>query len=274
MPSCVYPWLENPARKNYLLNFFPKRTTGEQWNDFIVNVPNNISGRRRLTTLHRYQILDSVSERTFDDIVKLASHFFEVPIAAILHVENDQHLLKTAVGVRGAESFLLNTNKFCVETMAEPDVLVVEDTICDERFAHNPLVTSGPQVRFYAGAPLAMPDGLGLGALCVMDTKPRRVGRREKEMLQSLARMVMTTMDLHRVSEALASEVLKVKNLSGLLPICSGCKNIRNDGGYWQRVESYVSENSSAEFTHGLCPGCAKKYFPGFSAADMAEALQ
>ena len=137
----------------------------------------------------------------------------------------------------------------------------------------NPLVTSGPQVRFYAGAPLAKPDGLGLGSLCVMDTRPRRVDRREKEMLQSLARMVMTTMELNRVSDALASEVVKVKNLAGLLPICSGCKNIRNDGGYWQRVESFVQENSSAEFTHGMCPKCAEKYFPDLPPDELAEAL-
>jgi hypothetical protein len=239
-----------------------------------VNNPATKSVRRRLTTLHRYQILDSVSERTYEDIVKLAAHIFEAPIAALLHVENDQHLLKTAVGVRGAESFLLNTHTFCDETMAEPDVMVVEDTICDERFALNPLVTSGPQIRFYAGAPLAMPDGLGHGSLCVMDVKPRRVGRREKEMLQSLARMVMTTMDLHRVTDALANEVTKVKNLSGLLPICSGCKNIRNDGGYWQRVECYVQENSSAEFTHGMCPDCAEKYFPGLTAEELASTVK
>lgn len=251
-----------------------KSTTGETAELIIVNIPTNKNGRQRLTTLHRYQILDSVSERTYEDIVKLAAHIIDAPIAAILQVENEHHLLKTAVGVRGAESFLLNTHKFCDETMSEPDVMVVEDTICDERFALNPLVTSGPQIRFYAGAPLAMPDGLGLGSLCVMDTKPRRVGRREKEMLQSLARMVMTTMDLHRVSDALAAEVMKVKNLSGLLPICSGCKNIRNDGGYWQRVECYVQENSLAEFTHGMCPHCAKKYFPSLSAEEIAAAVK
>ena len=76
----------------------------------------------------------------------------------------------------------------------------------------------------------------------------------------------MTTMDLHRVTDELASEVLKVRNLSGLLPICAGCKNIRNDSGYWQRVESYVQEHSQAEFTHGMCPECAKKYFPNLAS--------
>ncbi len=56
----------------------------------------------------------------------------------------------------------------------------------------------------------------------------------------------------------------KVTMLSGLLPICSGCKKIRNDQGYWQQVEGYIMEHSSARFTHGLCPECLKKHYPDF----------
>jgi GAF domain-containing protein len=239
-----------------------------------VNATLNQNNLRRLTALRRYEILDSVSERTYDDIVRLAAHIMDAPIAAILHLDNGTQRLKSAIGVRGGELFSLHSQSFCQETMHEQDVVVVEDVAVDERFWQNPLVTSGPQIRFYAGAPLARPDGNGLGSLCVMDTKPRRVLRRDKEMLQSLARMVMTTMELHRVSDALAAEVKKVKNLAGLLPICAGCKNIRNDGGYWQRVECYVQENSAAEFTHGMCPGCAQKYFPGVPADELAEAMK
>jgi PAS domain S-box-containing protein len=56
----------------------------------------------------------------------------------------------------------------------------------------------------------------------------------------------------------------KVKTLSGLLPICSGCKKIRTDGGYWQHVETYISSHTNAQFSHGLCPECMKKYFAGY----------
>jgi PAS domain S-box-containing protein len=51
----------------------------------------------------------------------------------------------------------------------------------------------------------------------------------------------------------------KVKTLSGLLPICASCKNVRDDQGYWRRIEGYISERSGAEFSHGLCPMCAKE---------------
>lgn len=60
------------------------------------------------------------------------------------------------------------------------------------------------------------------------------------------------------LQEALA----EVKTLSGLLPICASCKKIRDDKGYWQTVERYISEHSEAEFTHGICPDCVKKLYP------------
>lgn len=55
---------------------------------------------------------------------------------------------------------------------------------------------------------------------------------------------------------------LEVKTLRGFLPICAACKNIRDDKGYWNRIESYIKEHSEVEFTHGLCPDCAKRLYP------------
>jgi hypothetical protein len=60
----------------------------------------------------------------------------------------------------------------------------------------------------------------------------------------------------------LRTALAEVKTLSGLLPICSHCKMIRDDRGYWNRIESYIRERSDAEFTHGICPDCAERYFP------------
>lgn len=54
----------------------------------------------------------------------------------------------------------------------------------------------------------------------------------------------------------------EVKTLSGFLPICASCKNIRDDSGYWKQIESYISQNSEAQFSHSICPDCAKKLYP------------
>lgn len=79
--------------------------------------------------------------------------------------------------------------------------------------------------------------------------------RAEKDFIQSRSKLNSTVLDLQ---EAL----FEVKKLQGILPICSYCKKIRNDHGAWQGIEEYVRERSDAQFSHGICPGCAKKYFP------------
>jgi hypothetical protein len=70
--------------------------------------------------------------------------------------------------------------------------------------------------------------------------------------------------------EALQSDMASVKILKGLLPICAACKNIRDDKGYWNQLEVYISDHSEAEFTHGLCPDCIRKLYP----VDMLKRMQ
>lgn len=66
-----------------------------------------------------------------------------------------------------------------------------------------------------------------------------------------------------QLQEALA----KVKTLSGFLPICANCKKIRDDKGYWNQIEAYIRDHSEAEFSHGICPDCAKKLYPEFDSS-------
>jgi hypothetical protein len=63
----------------------------------------------------------------------------------------------------------------------------------------------------------------------------------------------------------LQGALAKVKLLSGFLPICAACKKIRDDKGYWKQIESYIRDHSEAEFSHGICPDCAKKLYPEFT---------
>jgi two-component system sensor histidine kinase/response regulator len=76
-----------------------------------------------------------------------------------------------------------------------------------------------------------------------------------------------TEVERDRLIQDLQRSLANVKSLSGLLPICAGCKKIRDDQGYWNQVESYVQKHSEATFTHGLCPDCIKKYYPDLDDA-------
>jgi len=93
--------------------------------------------------------------------------------------------------------------------------------------------------------------GLGLLALIAWSWTLRRAVKAKTAALEAT---------IHELEGAL----LEVKQLSGLIPMCAGCKKIRDDGGYWEAVEEYLGRHTEAQFTHGLCPDCAEVFFPGF----------
>ena len=82
--------------------------------------------------------------------------------------------------------------------------------------------------------------------------------------VNAFVRIIRSEKERNRVIIDLQEALAKIKTLSGLLPICSYCKNIRDDVGYWNKIETYIKEHTLAEFSHGICPECAKKYFPDF----------
>lgn len=84
----------------------------------------------------------------------------------------------------------------------------------------------------------------------------------ERALLDDIDERIKTEHELEKTVEELKQASSEVKTLSGLLPICSSCKKIRDDRGYWTQIESYVKRHSNAEFSHGICPDCAKKYYP------------
>ena len=90
----------------------------------------------------------------------------------------------------------------------------------------------------------------------------------------SLRRQVCRkTSQLEVTNEKLTKALAEVKQLSGFLPICASCKKIRDDKGYWNQIESYISQHSEAKFSHGICPECAKKLYPEFyrNSSENAE---
>ncbi len=100
----------------------------------------------------------------------------------------------------------------------------------------------------------------GAGAYLV---KPPDDDELERAITIAIARH-KDLMELRRLNAALQEALQQVHTLSGLLPICASCKRIRNDRGYWQQVEEYIREHSNARFTHGICPECALKLYPGY----------
>jgi len=166
-----------------------------------MNPPILKNEKKRLRVLWQYDILDSVPEEVFDDLTELAARICEAPIAMITLVDEDRQWFKAKLGVTVNETS--RDISFCAHAIAQPELFIVPDATLDERFAQNPLVTSDPKIRFYAGAPLITPDGHALGTLCVIDKIPRDLRPEQKQALRVLARHVMTQLELRRRSREL-----------------------------------------------------------------------
>ena len=93
----------------------------------------------------------------------------------------------------------------------------------------------------------------------------RPISNRELQArVNAMVRILMAERERDRVIEELQNALLEIRRLTGLLPICSYCKNIRDDEGYWVKLENYLSNHSEAQFTHCICQSCAEKYFPEY----------
>jgi len=150
----------------------------------------------RVEALHKYAILDTEPEQTFDDLVLLASFICKTPIALISLVDEDRQWFKSKVGLSISET--PREIAFCAMAMQQPDVFVVPDTLNDERFRNNPLVVSEPNVRFYAGAPLIDEEGHALGTICVIDRIPRELAPDQQVALKALSRLVLAQLEFRR----------------------------------------------------------------------------
>jgi GAF domain-containing protein len=221
-------------------------------------IPENEA--QRLAALREYRILDTAAEKSYDDISALAAYLCRVPIAMISLVDESRQWFKSKLGLNEQET--PRDVAFCAHAILQSEPLIVRDALKDARFADSALVTRAPYIRFYAGFPLASPEGFNLGTLCAIDRKPQQLSAEQKTAMQALSRQVMALLELRRVSARMADVLEKIKTLHELLPICAWCKRIRDDHGYWKQVEAYVHEQTGADFTHGICPDCLKKQRP------------
>ena len=221
-------------------------------------IPDNEA--QRLAALREYHILDTAAEQAYDDITALAAYLCNVPIAMISLVDESRQWFKSKLGLNEQET--PRDVAFCAHAILQTEPLIVRDALRDVRFADSALVTREPHIRFYAGFPLASPEGFALGTLCAIDRRPRQLSARKKKAMNALARQVMALMELRRVSAHMAEALEKIQMLGGLLPICAWCKKIRDDQGYWSQVEAYLRAHTGADFTHGICPECLEKQRP------------
>lgn len=140
-------------------------------------------------------------ESAFDDVASLAAHLCEAPMAVVSLLGDDRRWFTAWHGVEDIDTFA-----FCAVVLDSREILEIPDVTLDSRFADHPMVTGGPLLRFFAGAPLIARDKHVLGALCVLDVEPRKLTALQRRHLQILADQVVSNVELQRQALLFAVE--------------------------------------------------------------------
>ncbi|MES2448876.1 MAG: ATP-binding protein [Bacteroidota bacterium] len=149
----------------------------------------------RLEALRRYRIMDTPSEDSFENIAKLCTEVFNVPISLVSLVDAERVFFKANVGMGNAKE--ANRGKsLCALAVLEPEVTVFEDALKEPCLIANPNIAGDFGLRFYAGAPLTTYDGFLIGTLCIIDKTPREFSRTEQNILKGMATAIMDQIEL------------------------------------------------------------------------------
>ena len=194
----ITDWLTTPFTDSYARTKIRAWVLREACRWMRASIPDNEPAR--LASLRALNILDTEPEERFDRITRVAAALFNVPMATITLIDESRQWFKSCQGTAGRED--PRDASFCAHVVYNREPMVVVDTLSDERFADNPLVLGGPRIRFYAGYPVTLDDGICIGTLCLLDTRPRTFEKPDLERLRDLTLIVMEQFQALKVERA------------------------------------------------------------------------
>ncbi len=167
----------------------------------------------------------------------------------------------------GDKEHLHESGLYCETVIKNRESLRVPNALSDKKWRNNPDIKLN--MISYMGFPIQFPTGKAFGTICVLDNKENPYSDNFIQLIRNFAEIIESSLELIYMNHILGEKnkrfsdyLSEIKTLRGILPICSYCKQIRDDKGYWSQIESYIRKHSDAEFSHGICPECAKKHYP------------
>jgi PAS domain S-box-containing protein len=163
-------------------------------NTFGLNIiPENEN--ERLQALFKYKILGTPAEQAFDNVARLATQVFNVPISLISLIDSEEVYFKANVGM-GKDKTTSRGVSLCSIAILKPEVTVFTNARLEQCLLTNPNVADELGLQFYAGAPLTTPDGFRIGTLCIIDKNPREFSPNDELILVGLAKIAMDEIEL------------------------------------------------------------------------------
>lgn len=176
----------------------------------------------RVATLRSLDILDTEPEERFDRLTRIARRLFRVPIALVSFIDINRQWFKSSQGLEVKE--MSRDISFCGHAILGDDIFMISDASLDDRFYDNPLVTNEPRIRFYAGVPLVISQGIKIGTLCLIDREPRILSEEDKELLRDLGQMA--AQELSSVQLATIDELTQISNRRGFIALAVHALNL------------------------------------------------
>ncbi len=194
-------------------------------------------------------------------VMRLEGPYIEVFISS-LDNDNPYH--------PGDKEHFENSGLYCETVIKSRNKLLIPDALADEEWESNPDVRLG--MISYLGFPIFLPDGKSFGTLCLLDNKRNEYSALTEKLMLKFKKMIESQLELIFMNQVLGSEnnrltdyLNEIQALRGLVPICSHCKSIRNIEGAWHPIEHYLINHPKADFSHGICPECLKKFYPDYN---------
>jgi diguanylate cyclase (GGDEF)-like protein len=169
----------------------------------------------RLHALRTLQILDTSHEERFDRVTRMAKRMFGVEISLVTLVDEDRQWFKSKQGLDASET--PRDISFCGHAINQDGLFIIPDAVEDERFFDNPLVTGALNIRFYAGYSLKLRQGINLGTLCLIDSKPKHLNEEDKQLLNDLGAMI--EQEIRSIQLATLDELTLISNRRGFLTL-------------------------------------------------------
>lgn len=176
-------------------------------------IPDNEA--ERLHALRALEILDTTHEERFDRVTRMAKRMFGVPISLVSLVDENRQWFKSAQGLEAKET--PREISFCGHAINDDGLFIIPNAIDDERFCDNPLVTDAPNIRFYAGYPLQLRQGINIGTLCLIDSEPREMDEEDCLLLKDLGAMI--EQEIKSIQMATLDELTMISNRRGFLSL-------------------------------------------------------
>lgn len=152
----------------------------------------------RVEELLSYEIMGAPAEFAFDDIVDFATEITACPVAFVHFIDSEKQWAMAAANVPRETSECQREDSICNVVIRQNDVVVIPDTLADDRFKDIGCVCDTPNIRFYMGAPLINTNGFALGTLCLVDFEPRQMDYEKVEAIKVLARQVVAHLELRK----------------------------------------------------------------------------